>query len=187
MREYWSVICRESAKSDFIFMASNSLQFQQLKHTNVKVWGQAAGSILRAPSVTITVPLKPNLCKGVLAHPWNPLHILWEQVAPKVHGGSSCFSFWKRIDEKGGFGRNHWAVSILPPRNHQMHPARSGMKCRWQNSLWVSPWECRKCRRASTLLPLGVHGWEHSTSSFPVMYQWRAGSDQNAQVRGWKT
>lgn len=103
-------------------------------------------------------PPEANLCTGVLAHPWNPYqHPLGGQVAPKVHGGSSCFPFWKRIDKKGGFGRNHWAVSILPPRNHQMHPARSGVKCRWQNSLWVSLWECRKCRRHPPFFP-----WEYT-------------------------
>lgn len=64
----------KSARSNFIFMASNSLWFQQLKYTNVKVWGQAAGSNIRALNGecdSIAVPLKPDLCKGVLAHPWN--------------------------------------------------------------------------------------------------------------------
>lgn len=99
-------------------------------------------------SVTLLLsPWSQTSVQECLHIPEIPTSILWGQVAPKGHGGSSCFSFWKRVGEKGSFGRNHWAVSILPHRKHQMHPARSGMKCRWQNSLWVSPWECRKCRR----------------------------------------
>lgn len=142
-------------------MASNSHQFQQfhLKHTN------ANESKLLAPSFGPSTG-----CVTLLLSPWSqPLYrsvstslkslpaSFGGQVAPKVHGGSSCFPFWKRIDKKGGFGRNHWAVSILPPRNHQMHPARPGVKCRWQNSLWVSPWECRKCRRHPPFFP-----WEYT-------------------------